>query len=112
MRGRAVPAAERSAEGCRRTSAARLRLRPSTFAPILISFSRRLVSDVRGNSYFTGRLLRHHRDSEILTIEAGFTAELIVYSRGIIEAVSIWNCRALQSPNEPVRTQWRRSLIA
>jgi hypothetical protein len=49
---------------------------------------------------------KNRRDSEISMIEAGFTAELIVYSRGVIEAVSIWNRRALQSPNEPVRTQW------
>jgi hypothetical protein len=45
------------------------------------------------------------RESEISTVEAGFTAEMIVYSRGIIEATSIWNQRAVQSPNEPERTQ-------
>jgi hypothetical protein len=39
------------------------------------------------------------RETEISTIEAGFTAELIVFSRGIIDATSIWNQRAAQSSN-------------
>jgi hypothetical protein len=47
----------------------------------------------------------NRRESEISIVEAGFTAEMIVYSRGIIEAASIWNERAVRSPNELVRTQ-------
>jgi len=46
------------------------------------------------------------RDAEIDGIERGFTSELLVYSRGIIQAASIWNQRARQEPDAPVRTQW------
>jgi hypothetical protein len=49
---------------------------------------------------------RGRRESELSTIEAGFSAELIVYSRGVIEAASLWNRRAHASPNEPVMAQW------
>jgi hypothetical protein len=52
------------------------------------------------------RIERSRRNLEISTIEVGFTADLIVYSRSVIEATSIWNRRALQSPKELVRTQW------
>jgi hypothetical protein len=52
------------------------------------------------------RIERSRRESELSTIEAGFSAELIVYSRGLIEAASIWNRRAQASPNEPVIAQW------
>jgi hypothetical protein len=30
-------------------------------------------------------------ETEIATVEAGFTAELMIYSRGIIAATSVWN---------------------
>ena len=52
------------------------------------------------------RIERSRRESELSTIEAGFSAELMVYSRGVIEAASIWNRRAHTSPNEPVIVQW------
>jgi hypothetical protein len=51
------------------------------------------------------RIEGRRRESELSTIEAGFSAELVVYSRGVIEAVSIWNRRAQASPDEPVK-QW------
>ena len=37
------------------------------------------------------------RNSEIAAIELGFTSELLAYSRAIIQALSVWNQRALQS---------------
>jgi len=46
------------------------------------------------------------RSHEISAIEAGFTSELLVYSRGIIEATSLWNQRASHSPNNPVTSDW------
>lgn len=46
------------------------------------------------------------QNKEISAIEAGFTAEMLVYSRGVIEAASIWNQRAKEAPKEPVRTAW------
>jgi hypothetical protein len=52
------------------------------------------------------RIEKSRRESELSTIEAGFSAELIVYSRGVVEAASIWNRRAQASPNEPVIAQW------
>jgi len=43
---------------------------------------------------------------ELDTLKVGFTAELFVYSRGIIEAASTWNQRLRTAPNQPVRTDW------
>jgi hypothetical protein len=48
----------------------------------------------------------NRRDMEITAVEAGFTAELMVYARGIIGATSIWNLRALHSPTETAITTW------
>jgi hypothetical protein len=43
------------------------------------------------------------RNSEIAAVESGFTAELLVYSRAVIQAASLWNQRAVQSPEaEPI----------
>jgi len=39
------------------------------------------------------------RNNEISAIELGFTSELLAYSRALIQATSIWNKRALQSPS-------------
>lgn len=46
------------------------------------------------------------RNAEIEGIETGFTSELFVYSRGIIQAASIWNQRACREPDGAVRSQW------
>jgi hypothetical protein len=46
------------------------------------------------------------RDHEITAVETGFKAELLVYSRAVIEATSRWNLRASQPnsfPSEPDR---------
>ena len=45
-------------------------------------------------------------NKEISALEAGFTAEMLAYSRGVIEATSLWNRRAKDAPQEPVRTAW------
>ena len=45
-------------------------------------------------------------NKEISALEAGFTAEMLTYSRGVIEATSLWNRRAKDAPQEPVRTAW------
>jgi hypothetical protein len=52
------------------------------------------------------KIEKQRHDSEVFSIEGGFTAELMVYSRGIVEADPIWNQRALQSPQAAVMTQW------
>jgi len=46
------------------------------------------------------------RKSEIDGVESGFTSELLVYSRGIIQAASIWNQRAIREPQAKVVTNW------
>jgi hypothetical protein len=51
-------------------------------------------------------LERNRHNSEVAAIEAGFRAELIVYSRGLIDATSVWNQLAVQSPQAPVTSQW------
>jgi hypothetical protein len=43
-------------------------------------------------------------DKEVTALELGFTAEFMVYSRSIIEAASIWNRRAVYTPNQPAAT--------
>ena len=50
------------------------------------------------------KIEKQRHDTEVSSIEGGFTAELMVYSRGIVEAASIWNQRALQSPQAAVMT--------
>jgi hypothetical protein len=47
---------------------------------------------------------RHQK--EILAIVSGFTAEMLVYSRAIIQAASIWNQRAKENPDQLVRTNF------
>jgi hypothetical protein len=46
------------------------------------------------------------RDNEIAAVESGFTAELLVYSRGVIQAASLWNQPAAQSPEAKPITEW------
>jgi len=46
------------------------------------------------------------RNIEVTGLERGFTSELFVYSRGVIQAASVWNQRALQNSQAPVRTNW------
>jgi len=46
------------------------------------------------------------RNDEIFAIESGFMAELLVYSRAVIDAVSIWNQRAVQSPSATPIANW------
>lgn len=52
------------------------------------------------------RIEASRRNSEIDGIERGLTSELLVYSRGILQAASIWNQRACREPDAPVRSQW------
>jgi hypothetical protein len=44
------------------------------------------------------------RNNEIAIIENGFKAELIAFSRAIIEASSTWNQRASKSPRQAMIT--------
>jgi hypothetical protein len=49
------------------------------------------------------------RDHEITAVEIGFKAELLVYSRAVIEATSKWNLRASQPNSFPQNweiTEW------
>jgi hypothetical protein len=46
------------------------------------------------------------RQSEIAAVESGFTAELLVYSLGVIQAASIWNQRAFQSSEAKPIADW------
>jgi hypothetical protein len=46
------------------------------------------------------------RSAATYGLESGFTSELFVYSRGVIQAASIWNQRAIQNPQTPVSTNW------
>jgi hypothetical protein len=45
------------------------------------------------------------RNNESVAVESGFTAELLVYSRGVIQAASLWNQRAVQSPEAEMVTE-------
>jgi hypothetical protein len=46
------------------------------------------------------------RQLEIEVLEIGFTSELLVYSHGVIQALSLWNQRAATNPNDRVTTNF------
>jgi hypothetical protein len=46
------------------------------------------------------------RTGETNALEEGFKAELLVFSRGVLNATSVWNQRAAQAPSGPVGTQF------
>jgi hypothetical protein len=49
---------------------------------------------VQGQIHSAENIETARRHTEITAIETGFTSELLVYSRGIIQAASMWNQRA------------------
>lgn len=49
---------------------------------------------------------RARTKNEIAALESGFTAELFVYSRSVIEATSLWNRRAHQAPGAAPVAGW------
>jgi hypothetical protein len=52
------------------------------------------------------KLETDRRNTEVATMEAGFRAELIIYSRGVIEATSVWNQLASLAPRAVVKSRW------
>lgn len=48
---------------------------------------------VQGQIHSAENIETARRNNDITAIETGFTAELLVYSRGIIQAASMWNQR-------------------
>lgn len=52
------------------------------------------------------QLERARAASEASTLQAGFTAEMLVFSTAVIEAASLWNQRGRNEPNRTVTTGW------
>jgi hypothetical protein len=52
------------------------------------------------------RIEAARQSGEISALEEGFKAELLVFSRGVIEATSVWNQRASQSPSAAANTHF------
>lgn len=44
--------------------------------------------------------------NELSALKLGFWTEMLTYVSGLIQALSLWNVRALQSPGAAARTEW------
>lgn len=49
---------------------------------------------------------RRRYANDVSATKTGFTSELIVYSRGVIEATALWNRRLAEMPGQRIITGW------